>query len=78
MNNKVNDFPQYRMMNGRKVYYKILSDKEFIELSWIGDKPFVHHVKAQQYPEMLRIMDMLNCENPFVILPVELEKHFLF
>ncbi len=65
MDNKVNDFPQFRQMKGRKVYYKILSASEFIELSWIGEQKMVHRVVATQYPEMLRIMDMLNCVEPF-------------
>lgn len=71
MNNKVTDFPQYRMILGRKVYYKILSDKHFIELSWIGEKQMRFEVVASQYPEMVRIMDMLACEAPYVELPEE-------
>jgi hypothetical protein len=31
----------------------------------MGSKRFVHSVEARQYPEKLRIMDMLNCEPPF-------------
>lgn len=76
MNNKVTDFPQYRMILGRKVYYKILSDKHFVELSWIGEKQIRFEVVANQYPEMVRIMDMLACEAPYVLLPKENEQLF--
>lgn len=76
MNNKVTDFPQYRMISGRKVYYKILSDKQFIELSWIGDRQFRYAINATQYPEMVRIMDMLNCDYPYEILSSEHEVLF--
>lgn len=65
MNNKFKDFPQYRMLSGRKVYYKIISDEQFIELSWIGNKPMRYVVTAVQYPERLKIMDLLACESPY-------------
>lgn len=78
MNNKVTDFPQYRMLSGKKVYYKILSDKEFIELSWIGSKMIRFEVTAKQYPELLRIIDMLKCEEPYMALPIEKEELFNF
>ncbi|MBC9813300.1 hypothetical protein H9Y05_12550 [Crocinitomicaceae bacterium CZZ-1] len=68
MNNKCKDFPQYRVLSGRKVYYKIVSDGQFIELSWIGEKPVKYIVTAVQYPERLRIMDMLACEPPYELL----------
>ncbi len=76
MNDKVTDFPQYRMISGRKVYYKIESEKHFVELSWIGDKKRRYEITANQYPELLRIMDMLACEPPYTILPREEEKLF--
>lgn len=76
MINKVNDFPQYRAISGRKVYYKIVSETQFIEMSWIGEKQMTFTVNATQYPEKLRIMDMLNCEEPFVAL--DSEYYYLF
>jgi hypothetical protein len=76
MNNKNTDFPQYRMLLGRKVYYKITNDREFIELTWIGSKKMSSTIKATQYPEMLRIMDMLACNEPFGLLPKEEENEF--
>lgn len=71
MTNKFKDFPQYRMILGRKVYYKIISEREFIEISWIGSKQKTYVVKAEKYPELLKIMDMLNCVFPFEVLSKE-------
>lgn len=76
MNNKFTDFPQYRMLSGRKVYYKIVSHTECIELSWIGEKAMRYTINAVQYPEKLRIMDMIACETPYIVLPQEYERLF--
>jgi len=69
-------FPQYRQLTGRKVYYKIESDNEFVELSWIGEKSTQTKILSSQYPTLLRIQEMLNCVPPFDILPTEYEKLF--
>ena len=55
------DFPQYRKYTGIETYYKIESNDSFIELMKIGSSLKEHHVQANQYPEMLRIKDMLVC-----------------
>ena len=60
------NFPQYRKMNGRNVWYKITSIEGFIEIQQIGDRFVRYEIKATQYPEKLRIMDMLSCQDPFV------------
>ena len=41
----------------------IVSEKEFVEISRMGNKYIKHTIKAVQYPEIIRIQDMLNCEN---------------
>ena len=56
------DFPQYRKYKNIETYFKIISEKEFVELSLFGNRFVKHLIKAKQYPEMLRIKDMLNCE----------------
>ena len=56
------DFPQYRKYKNIETYFKIISEKEFEELSLLGNKFVKHSIAAKQYPEMLRILDMLNCE----------------
>lgn len=54
------DFPQYRKLSNNKVFYRINSTNDFDELMLIGSMVKKHHVLAKQYPEILRIQDMLN------------------
>ena len=56
------DFPQYRKYKNIETYFKIISEKEFEELSLFGAKFVKHLIVAKQYPEMLRIREMLSCE----------------
>ena len=56
-------FPQYRKYVGLNTWYKIESTNLFIEVSKLGDNFIQHSVEAKQYPEKLRIMDMLNCHH---------------
>jgi len=72
MNDKNTDFPVYRMMSGRKVYYEIHSDRLFTEYSWIGVKLIRFEMEAKQYPEILRIQDMIQCVEPFVAISKEM------
>ena len=57
------EFPQYRKYVGVETYFKITSDSHFVELKRVG-KTFVRtEVDALQYPEKLRIQDMLECRD---------------
>ncbi len=56
------DFPQYRKYKNIETYFKIISEKEFEEISSLGSNYVKHSIVAKQYPELLRIQDMLNCE----------------
>lgn len=58
--NKDTVFPQYRMLNNGKAYYKIVSENEFEELQIMGSKVFYHKFKVEQYPDLLRIKDMID------------------
>ena len=60
MFNKDTDFPQYRKLSNDKVFYRILDDRHFDEIQIIGARAQLFHFKAEQYPEILRIQDMLN------------------
>lgn len=55
------EYPQYRKYKGLETWFKIISDKEFIEIKQVGEKCVQHTVIAEQFPEMLRIQDMLQC-----------------
>ncbi|MDA7803345.1 hypothetical protein N8987_02050 [Crocinitomix sp.] len=54
-------FPQFRKYNGIDVWFKILNDKQFVEVKRLGERYILHEVVAEQYPEMLLIQDMLKC-----------------
>ena len=54
-------FPTYRKYKNSKTFYKIINENSFEEISFIGEKAFLYQIKADQYPEFLRIQDMLNC-----------------
>ena len=53
------DFPQYRKLMNDKSFYCILDGRTFEEIQIIGSKAVLYNFKAVQYPEMLRIKDML-------------------
>lgn len=57
------EFPQYRKYVTGTSYFKIVSEKLFEETQLIGKKKFVTTIEAKQYPEMLRIKDMLECKD---------------
>lgn len=59
MKTKDIDFPQYRKLSNEKVFYKIISEREFIEIQLMGTKAFKFDFIASKYPEILRIQDML-------------------
>ena len=60
-------FPQYRKLNERDVWYKIVSDIEFHEVTKVGDRIKIELIEAVQYPEKLRIQDMLKCHENYWI-----------
>ncbi len=56
-------FPQYRKYVGKNTFFKILSKNQFEEISFVGIKKFVVTINATQFPEMLRIQDMIECRD---------------
>ncbi|MBU2019610.1 MAG: hypothetical protein KJ941_08190 [Bacteroidetes bacterium] len=61
MNDKVNSFPIYRKLTNSVRVYQILNDRSFNEKQRLGAKVLDYSVIASQYPEMLRIQDMISC-----------------
>lgn len=61
MKKKENTYPIYRKYSGINVWFKILSEKKFIEIKQIGTKKVTTEVVASQYPELLLIQDMITC-----------------
>lgn len=77
MEHKINDFPQYRRLKNGKAFYRIVNNLHFTEVQLIGEKRIKHEVKAKQYPEKLRIIDMLAAEDPFELCSSEEFDHQL-
>ncbi len=61
-------FPQYRKLSNGKNFYKICSPKLFEEIQLVGNLKRHYVIEANQYPEMLRIQDMLSLEAPFSVV----------
>jgi hypothetical protein len=64
---KTFNFPQFRKLVNEKSHYKILDDRHFIEKQCIGKQVFVMEISAEQYPEIIRIQDMLVCADGFAL-----------
>ncbi len=67
MSDKNKQFPQYRKLPNAKSLYRIDSERVFVELQKIGSRWWLYNLEAKQYPEILRIMDMLQLNEPFVL-----------
>lgn len=65
------DFPQYRKLSNDRSYYRINSNDHFDEIQKLGDRVFLHSIKAEKYPEKLRIMEMLDCIEGFLMVNEE-------
>ncbi len=71
--NKDNLFPQFRKLSNEKAFYKIIDELNFEEIQLVGSKKLFYQTYAEQYPEILRIQDMLNCIDGLFIIISEKE-----
>jgi hypothetical protein len=71
MKDKITDFPQYRKLSNGKTYYKITDERNFEEVQLMGSRVLQYRTTAEQYPEILRISDMLAAEEPYQIATKE-------
>lgn len=70
-------FPQYRKLEGFGRFYKILHERAFEEVSLVNETVHRSLIEAKQYPEMLRIKDMLDQNWNFTqMLPAEIALYF--
>ena len=53
------EFPQYRKIAGFDRFYKITGERSFIEKYQLNGVWVTHEVQAVQYPEIIRIQDMI-------------------
>lgn len=70
-------FPIYRKLDGFQRFYKIESPDLFIEAS-IQQGQLLHHpIHAVQFPEKLRIQDMIACNFNYIEMTgEEIETYF--
>ncbi len=69
--NKNTDFPQYRRLKGWDVYFKIQSLNRFVEVKKMGSKWLLVTIDAIQYPEKMRIVDMIDLIEGYELLTEE-------
>ena len=58
-------FPQFRKLTNDQSFYRIDDERHFTEKQRIGSQVFILNIEAKQYPEILRIQDMLQCAEGF-------------
>lgn len=59
MSHKVTHFPQFRKLSNEKVFYRIRDERNFDEIQLIGTRAMWFSMEAKQYPEILKIQDLL-------------------
>ncbi|MGB0403420.1 MAG: hypothetical protein ACPGEG_04935 [Salibacteraceae bacterium] len=57
------EFPIFRKYFNDKSYFKIVSERSFEEIQIVGNQKHKIVVEAKQFPEMLRIKDMIDCKD---------------
>lgn len=56
-------FPVFRKYEHNRNFFKIINEKEFIELQIIGKKYHINEFKAKIFPDFNLISDMIKLEN---------------
>ena len=62
---EMSDYPIYRKLSNQKSFYRIVSSTEFEEIQCIGSARIQTFYKAERYPEVLRVKEMISCQPPF-------------
>ena len=63
------EFPQFRKLENGKSLYKITSPNQFVELQQVGSQWFVYQFTVEQFPDLLRLQEMLQANQTFLVLP---------
>lgn len=69
-------FPQYRSLRSFNRHYKIVNERLFIEATLRNGQWEFQEITATQYPEILRIQDMLKEEFSYEVSSKEIETIF--
>ncbi len=62
------EFPQFRKLENGKSLYKITAPNQFVELQQVGSKWFAYQFTVEQFPDLLRLQEMLQGNHPFVLV----------
>ena len=65
------EFPQFRKLENGKSIYKIAAPNQFTELQQVGVKWFAYEFEVKQFPDLLRVQDMLDQKSPFIQVSAE-------
>lgn len=57
----MSSFPVFRKYSNNLSFFKITSEKSFVEIQKIGNKKMIHRIDASTYPELNFINDLINC-----------------
>lgn len=60
------EFPQFRKLENGKSLYKISAPKQFVELQQIGSHWVAYSFEVHQFPDLLRVQDMLAAKPPYL------------
>jgi len=72
-----NIFPIYRKLDGFARFYKIESADLFVEVTIVQGKIQYQTIQAIQFPEKLRIQDMISCSFNYTAMSLEeIETYF--
>lgn len=55
------EYPIFRKLSNNKAFYRINSERSFDEIQRIGSKTVRYSFQVDQYPDLLKIQDMINC-----------------
>ena len=72
------EYPLYRKYSNERSYFKVESNREFIQLQRIGKRVLEQRVIAKQYPELLLIRSLISMEEPHIISSDQLEFDSIF
>ncbi len=75
--NKKATFPIFRKLQNSGRFYCIPEQTKFIEVYYLGEKKIENIIVAHQYPELLRINDMIEFELGYLEMTKdEIDIHF--
>lgn len=66
-------YPVYRKYEGNRSFFKVNSSNSFTEIQVMGQKLFLHEIKAKILPDFQLIEDMINLHNNHWIISTESE-----